>query len=118
MAKAVQAQPEPDYGAKVDQANAEDAIAATAPAPGVPPLETEEGAGVVPEAPVVASAQQAPTRQPYTVKNPYMLLPSGVNFQQPGKTPTEQNYEVGMLFEVLGRNDPVMRRISQELMGK
>ena len=48
MAKAVQAQPEPDYGAKVDQANAEDAIAATAPAPGVPPLETEEETVAVP----------------------------------------------------------------------
>jgi len=108
MAQPVQSSSESEYGAKVEQERNEEALAATQPAPSVPLPPVQGGAAPEGEGSI-------------TVKNPYMLLPAGANFpqrQQRMKTPVEEDYDVGMLFQVLGSQNPVMRRIAEELMGK
>jgi hypothetical protein len=108
-----------------------EALAATAP----PPIEpTPTQADVASEGAVAQAAQQAvmgtgpepdmpvAPQQGYTVKNPMLLLPPStwmpkVTGQQ-SKTPVEGNFDVGMLFSVLGSRDPIMKIIADELMGK
>ncbi len=101
------------------EANAPPSLEAT-------PVQMDEAAlqTVAPQSAVVQVAQQPPVvRQGYTVKNPYMLLPSNVNFAnaQMGptpKTPTEQRYDAGLLFEVLSKTSPVLATAANELLGK
>lgn len=110
---------------------AQEALEATAP----PPLEpTPAQADVASQEAVVQSAQQAvmgneaepdmPQSAPagYTVKNPYMLLPSRVlygNFnRETVKTPVEKNYSAGLLWDALAQDSsasPIVRQIAQAL---
>lgn len=108
MATPVQTATEPEYGAKVEQANNEADLAAAQPAPAVamPPLMAEGD-----EPP--AAAQQ----EYFTVKNPYMLLPHTVNFPQEKKTPVEQRYDAGQVFAMMADSSPVFRMVSKELLG-
>ena len=107
MAKTVQSQPEPEYGAKVEQERSEEAIAAARPAPEVP-LPAPEG-----------TDEQSPFSRGVTVKNPYLLLPSEANFptNRP-KTPPEENYDAALLFEALGRRSQEFKVIADELLGR
>jgi hypothetical protein len=116
MATPVQAVNEPEYGAKVTQENNEASLAAAQPAPGVPMPEVPATEPVAQEAPVAQAAQQY-----VTIKNPYMLLPASLNFpQQQGKTPVEQNYDVGLLWRVLAdspASDDSIKTIASRLLG-
>lgn len=108
MPKTVQSVPEPEYGAKIEQERKDAALAATQPAPSVS-VVPPEGAGA-----------EAPAG--FTVKNPYMLLPPMVNFPQMnrGKTAVEQQYDAGLLWEVLANDpnaDPTIRNIARRLLG-
>jgi hypothetical protein len=86
-----------------------------APAPAIDPAAIAQA--VAAEAPVAQDAQQG-----YTIKNPYMLLPAKMNFGQfqgqGQKTQVEQKYDVGIMFDAISANDPAMRVIADELMGK
>ena len=70
-----------------------------------------------------APQQSAPVAKPQaqsvTVKNPFMLLPSNVNFQaSQGKTPLERNYGMSLFWDILAGEpqvDPTARLIAQAL---
>jgi hypothetical protein len=112
MAETVQAQPEPEYGAKVEQERNAEALAAAQPAPGVP----------LPEPAMPEEAQATGEPEYFTVQNPYMLLPASINFpqQNPQKTPVERDYDVGLLWNVLADSSSTnqsIRTIAKRLLG-
>jgi hypothetical protein len=99
-------------------------IEANAPPP-IEPTPTQTDAAmtnVAPEVPVAQPAQQQQTMQQsgYTVKNPYMLMPSTANYSgvmgERPKSSEEQAYDAGLLFQFLGNSNPVFKYISEELM--
>ena len=95
-----------------------------APAPGIDPEAIAQA--VVGNAGVVQPVQQAPAGQPgYTVRNPYMLLPSRVNFgslnggQQ--KSQVERDYDIGTLWEALAadpRSSDTAKMVARQLMNR
>ena len=102
-----------------------DAQAAAMPA-GVPPVDPVAiaQAAVAPEVPVAPAAQQAaPEQQGYTIKNPYMLLPSKMLYGDitgQRATPVEQQYEAGLLWRALANSptaDPITKQIAKRLAG-
>lgn len=105
-----------EYG----EQGAVDAQAASMPA-AVPPVDPKAiaDAAVTPQALVAQEAQQPP-QQGYTIRNPYMLLPAKMNFGQfqEQKTQVEQKYDAGLLFEVLGKDNPAMQSVADELLGR
>jgi len=87
--------------------------------PAATPEEIAQQAAAPPEETPAAQPQQAPP-EGFTVRNPYMLLPPTVNFAPQGKSTAEQNYDVGMLWDVLANSpnsDPIMKTIARRLIG-
>ena len=99
-----------------------------------PSEEKEQGQVQVDEALEKQTANAAPTEnvappppvQPgaegFTVRNRYMLLPpqallGRLGGERPPSEP-EKNHNVGLLFESLAKDDPTMRAIADELLGK
>jgi hypothetical protein len=59
----------------------------------------------------------------YTVKNPYMLLPSRVNFNAVNgqKSQVERDYDIGSLWEALAadpRSSDTARMVARQLMNR
>jgi len=104
---------------------AEEQLAAGAPGPQGQDIEMQAAqmgaeAAMPEEQP---TEQAAPMQQGYTVKNPYMLMPQGANYgrlQGPGaqrpKTPSEIDYDAGIVFDVMATNNPIFRMMRDELM--
>ena len=127
MAKPVQANPEQDYGAKVDQERNEDAQEyANAIGASMYPEYFAEGDEEVSQNgnTFTQSGNVAPPamgQQGTTIRNPYMLLPATMNFPNRSKTVVERNYDAGLLWQVLAsdsRADPLVRTIANSLLGK
>jgi hypothetical protein len=105
----------------------EEQLAAVAPPPLEPtPTQADEAtlANVAQSAVVAQPAQQAaPAQQSpgYTVKNPYALLPTAVNFSRVDgdrpKSAVEVQYDAGLLFEILGQTNGTFKLIADELLG-
>lgn len=114
---------EPEQGAVQEQ----EVLESMAPPPIEPtPTEADEAAlsGVV-QPPAVAPPVQQAAQPGYTVKNPYTLLPPGVNFRGIGasapKSKVERAYDIGLLWQVLAA-DPnaseLTRFVARGLTGK
>jgi hypothetical protein len=100
-------------------------IEANAPPP-IEPTPTQTDAAmtnVAPEVPVAQPAQQQQTMQQpgYTVKNPYMLMPSTANYSgvmgERPKMGAEVQHDSGLIFEILGRSNGTFKLIADELLG-
>lgn len=105
-------QPEQEYGDKIIQ----EAVQAANPLPVEEPVSLPSpGEGAVPP----PSNSAPPPRQ----ANPLLRLPPEVLFRAAGvdmiKTPIEQQYDVGILWQVLAQQatDPVTRSIAAALAG-
>jgi len=92
-----------------------------APAPGIDPEAIAQA--VAGNAGVSQSGNTAPAG--YTVRNPYMLLPSRVNFgslnggQQ--KSQVERDYDIGTLWEALAadpRSSDTAKMVARQLMNR
>jgi hypothetical protein len=77
---------------------------------------------MTPQEPVVAAEPQvASTPQVRPVfSNPIQRLPASLLYAPRGKTPVQQQYDVGLLWDVLAQqsNDPMIRSIARTLTGK
>jgi hypothetical protein len=112
-----------EYGAQ----GAVDAQAA-AMTGGVPPVDPAAIAQSVVQsaenAPAGTGAEgDAPVQNGYTVKNPYMLLPSKMNFGQfsQDKTPLVANHDMSLFWDILASDqqiDPTVRIIADSLKGR
>jgi hypothetical protein len=109
-----------EYGAQ----GAVDAQASAMPA-GVPPVDPAAIAqSVVQAAPQGTGAEgDEPAQSGYTVKNPYMLLPSKMNFGQfsQDKTPLVANHDMSLFWDILASDqqiDPTVRIIADSLKGR
>lgn len=117
MPQSVQAQPEVPYGVGVEvERNLADQAAAQAQGM----AQTAEAAAPAMQAAAPGAPQQPMGQEDYTVRNPYMLLPASMNFPPRAKTPIEQRYSAGLLWEVLA-SDPqssdLTRMIARSLLG-
>jgi hypothetical protein len=114
MAAPVQAVNEPEYGAKVEQERSAEALAAAQPAP--MPEIVDSGIEPVP----FDQPQIAEDTEYMTFKNPYMLLPPGINFpEQAAKTQVERDYDMGLFWQILAedaQNDPRIQEVARTLM--
>jgi hypothetical protein len=114
-------QQEPEQGA----VQIAEQMAAAAPPPLEPtPTQADEAAlaTVASNATVSETGNMSPAGNGYTVKNPYTLLPARMNMgnlsRSQGKSGVEQQYDAGVLFDMLGRTSPAFKVISEELLGK
>jgi hypothetical protein len=129
MPKAVQANPEQDYGAKeqgVQNVQNQQAAAAMGTAQW-PSLfaegdedDSQTGSPVTQTGNVAQGAQQPMAgQQGMTIRNPYMLLPASMNFPDRQATPVERRYRAGLLWDVLAA-DPnaseMTRMIARSLL--
>lgn len=121
---------EPAYGATTAADQQSEASPMPQALPGATPeaIADQTATPQTPAKPAETSQTAQPEAPPgYTVKNRFMLLPPGVNFQnqsgnymQPPKTPVEQNYDTGMLWNVLASSpssDPLTQELAKRLMG-
>jgi len=114
---------EPEQGAVQEQ----EALEAMAPPP-IEPTPTQADAAVMQAVAqnAVPAQPAAPVQQPgYTVKNPYTLMPPGVNFRGVGtttpKAKVQRAYDIGLFWQVLA-SDPnaseLTRFVARGLTGK
>lgn len=109
---------EPAYGAKVQQAGNEQMqqAALSVAASQYPQMFAEGDEYTQSGNTSTQSGNAAPMSA--TISNPYMMLPAQMNFPMlRQKTPVEQQYDAGLLFQMLGQSSPTLRAVSVELLG-